>query len=258
MSHRDSFSAFEQEIADRDLLSSYIAFRGNEERIEGVIEVYSDVTPFLAKVGKTQWQVFVGVALVLALLYMLLYLVVRRAKQIIIRQEQELTTSLARVEETNQLLDQRVQAHCGCGNQSLEGRSPGACPEENLRLFDKVFENTIEELLIPSRAERSRGNTAFSEVAGPRQKRFSGRRRGISVRASSSGFLPRIPMGRAEKYRSMEGQKSGTEHKSGEIIRNEKLGARDSQGRLGRGFTNRRLPDIFNKNPRKCRASSLP
>jgi diguanylate cyclase (GGDEF)-like protein/PAS domain S-box-containing protein len=171
LSHRDTFSAFEQVIEDRDVLSSYIPFRGNDGRIAGVFEVYSDVTPFLGKVGETQWRVSVGVALVLALLYMLLYLVVRRAKQIIIRQEQELKTSLARIEEANQLLDQRVQERTVAlleSNQSLEAEiAERKRAEEKLRLSAKVFENTIEGVIITDAQERILAvNRAFTEVTG--------------------------------------------------------------------------------------------
>ncbi len=171
LSHRDTFSAFEQVIEDRDVLSSYIPFRGYSGRIEGVFEVYSDVTPFLAKVGDTQWRVFVGVALVLALLYMLLYLVVRRAQQIIVRQEQELKTSLARIEEANQLLDQRVQERTAAlreSNQSLEAEIvERKRADEKLRLSAKVFENTIEGVIITDAQERILAvNRAFSEVTG--------------------------------------------------------------------------------------------
>ncbi|OGA29414.1 MAG: hypothetical protein A3I01_01020 [Betaproteobacteria bacterium RIFCSPLOWO2_02_FULL_65_24] len=171
LSHRDTFSAFEQVIEDRDVLSSYVPFRGKSGHTEGVFEVYSDVTPFLAKVGEAQWRVFLAVFLVLALLYMLLYLVVRRAKQIIVRQEQELKTSLARIEEANQMLDQRVQERTAAlreSNQSLEAEiAERKRAEEKLRLSAKVFENTIEGVIITDAQERILAvNRAFSEITG--------------------------------------------------------------------------------------------
>jgi len=45
LTHRDRFSAFDREIVDRDVLSSYVAMRAaNDAPIEGVLDVYSDVT----------------------------------------------------------------------------------------------------------------------------------------------------------------------------------------------------------------------
>jgi len=49
---RDRFSLFEQVIENRDLLSSYIPIRRRtDDPVEGVFEVYSDVTPLPARPG---------------------------------------------------------------------------------------------------------------------------------------------------------------------------------------------------------------
>ena len=55
ISHRDTFSAFEQTIVDRDLLSSYVPIvAGSPGRIVGVFEVYDDITPMLQQIARTQ------------------------------------------------------------------------------------------------------------------------------------------------------------------------------------------------------------
>ncbi|MCB0094526.1 MAG: sensor histidine kinase [Caldilineaceae bacterium] len=91
LTHRDTFSAFEGEIEDRDVLSSYIPFRNDHQTgdIMGVFEVYSDVTPLLTKINNTQRQVMGGVALILATLYLGLFFIVRHADHIIVRQVEE-------------------------------------------------------------------------------------------------------------------------------------------------------------------------
>ena len=85
---RHQFDAFEQVIVDRNLVFSYIPIRNSETApIEGVFEVYSDVTELVAKLEKSQWQILGGVLGSLALLYLFLFQIMRRADKIIIAGE---------------------------------------------------------------------------------------------------------------------------------------------------------------------------
>lgn len=99
LQHRDTFSSFEGEISNRDLLSSYIPIRRSPgEPVEGVFEVYDDVTPLLQEMGRSQRTVIIWVVTILALLYITLFLVVRNADRLIRRQYvkiQEVNTELA-------------------------------------------------------------------------------------------------------------------------------------------------------------------
>ena len=172
LTHRNSFSAFDGVIESRDLLSSYIPFiPENGKKIEGVFELYTDITPFLAQVKRTQWLLMLVVVGVSSLLYSLLYLVVHRAKLIISDQQAQLKNSLARIEEDNHLLDQRVNertVELQELNLTLQGEIvERERAEEGLRLSAKVFENTVEGVIITDSAARILAvNRAFTQVTG--------------------------------------------------------------------------------------------
>ncbi|HSS63557.1 MAG TPA: GGDEF domain-containing protein, partial [Gammaproteobacteria bacterium] len=88
---RDQFDAFEQVINNRNLVSSYVPIRVNPgSPIEGVMEVYSDVTHYVIQLERTAWGVAVGVLSCLSLLYIFLFSIVRRADGIITAQREEM------------------------------------------------------------------------------------------------------------------------------------------------------------------------
>ena len=110
LSHRDQFSAFEGVISNRDLLSTYIPVRARPGApIEAVFEVYDDVTPFLARISRTQEWLIGGVAAILCLLYGLLFLIVRHADGVIRRQYREREAAEAALRESQATLEQRVE-----------------------------------------------------------------------------------------------------------------------------------------------------
>lgn len=86
---RNEFYAFEDVIVDRNLLATYIPLRQNQNApVEAVFELYSDVTELVNKIETTQYQIVSGVFVALATLYLFLYVIVKRADNIIKRHEE--------------------------------------------------------------------------------------------------------------------------------------------------------------------------
>lgn len=189
ISHRNKFNSFEGVIESRDLLSSYIPYMPeHKKRIVGVFELYTDITPFLAKVNHTKWLVVATVSGVLIVLYSVLYLVVLRAKNIIKDQEAKLMSSLTRIEEDNRLLDERVfirtQELQDANNLLNAEISSRKRIEEELLLSAKVFENTVEGVIITDSNSRILAvNKAFTQVTGYELKEL----KGLTPRVLQSG-----------------------------------------------------------------------
>jgi diguanylate cyclase (GGDEF)-like protein len=116
LTHRNSFDAFEQKIEDRDVISTYVPVHGTNDRIEGVLEIYVDATPFVqASAAQLRWLVMTIFGL-MTCLFLAQLLVVRRAGKI-------LDTQAAQLEEANRELDRRVEERTralGDANLQLE------------------------------------------------------------------------------------------------------------------------------------------
>lgn len=87
LTHRNSIDTFEGRLVEVDVLSSYIPIVGKDRSVEGVFELYQNVTPFVAQLNRNLWWVTAGVVLVFAALYLMQFLVVRRAQGILEDQE---------------------------------------------------------------------------------------------------------------------------------------------------------------------------
>jgi signal transduction histidine kinase/CheY-like chemotaxis protein len=111
LTHRDTFSAFEGTIEDRDVISSYIPIQtgGPTEPIEAIFELYSDVTPLMARIESAQKRVVLEVTIVLASLYVGLFILVRYADRIIARQYRERQRSEEELKKHRQHLEALVK-----------------------------------------------------------------------------------------------------------------------------------------------------
>ncbi|MDH5393746.1 MAG: EAL domain-containing protein [Gammaproteobacteria bacterium] len=86
---RNEFYAFEDIIVDRNLISSYIPIHDKNNIVKAVFEVYSDVTPLVDHMETTQYKIILGVLVALGVLYIFLFLIIRRADLILRLQAHE-------------------------------------------------------------------------------------------------------------------------------------------------------------------------
>lgn len=81
--YRDAFDYFKQPTEEDNLMQTYIPVRRSvAATIQGVLEIYTDVTPLVDYAEYTQVEVVGITAVILALLYVTLLVVVRRAEKI--------------------------------------------------------------------------------------------------------------------------------------------------------------------------------
>jgi diguanylate cyclase (GGDEF)-like protein len=105
LTHRNTFDAFEGALSDRDIIFTYVPIHdplSNESRIEGVFEVYQDVTGFVRQADRQLAWITATVLGVFAALYLAQFIIVRHAQRILRGQAEAL-------EQANGELDRRVQ-----------------------------------------------------------------------------------------------------------------------------------------------------
>ena len=101
LTYRDTFSAFEGTVQDRDLVESYIPIRQGNGPVEGVFELYSDVTAFRAEIKRETITLLGGFLAVAGVLYVFLFLVVRRADLTIKQQYIDISDKNVALEREN-------------------------------------------------------------------------------------------------------------------------------------------------------------
>ncbi|MDH5218010.1 MAG: EAL domain-containing protein [Gammaproteobacteria bacterium] len=94
MDSRQGMLSLDGSIKDRNLISSYIPIRNhNNGTVEGVFELYSDVTPVFKQIKQTENNIYFGVIVLFSLLYLALFTIIKRADTIIKQHEEQLRKS---------------------------------------------------------------------------------------------------------------------------------------------------------------------
>ena len=135
LSHKDSFSSFEGEVQNRDLVETYVPrFDPASHRVTGVFEIYGDATEILTEVAVKQRAIGAAVVGILALLYALLFVIVNRAQRLIERQNRE-----------RELAQEALRASEERWKFALEGAGAGVW-DRNLLTGEVVFSKRYKEI----------------------------------------------------------------------------------------------------------------
>lgn len=99
LKYHDVFSRFADTAADANLMQTYIPVRNAATgSIEGVFEIYTDVTPLVSANERAVFVILAGVGLILMALYTVLILVIRRARRVIESQQNTISERTAALE----------------------------------------------------------------------------------------------------------------------------------------------------------------
>ncbi|MBF0379727.1 MAG: PAS domain S-box protein [Magnetococcales bacterium] len=125
--HRNGFPSFDGVVEDRDMISTYVPLRKNG-KIQGVFELYYDITIQLSHHEQSQKEIAFGVISLFSILYLALFSIIRKADSTIKIQHGQLTSLVKKIRNYNETLEQKV-----------EDRT------ETLKITNAVLKTEIEE-----------------------------------------------------------------------------------------------------------------
>ncbi|MDH3581198.1 MAG: ATP-binding protein [Hyphomicrobiales bacterium] len=155
-SNRAKFSAFENEIFDIDVVSSYIPIRDEDGQVEAVFEVYDNVTATLHKMEERRNLIIAIVGGLFVLLYLSLFLIIHRASTILKRQHGQILDANDKLEDTNDQLVQRTE--------ELEAAQETLVQQERLATLGELTATVSHELRNPLAAIRSSLHLAIQKT----------------------------------------------------------------------------------------------
>ena len=135
LSFRDTFSAFSGTVENRDIVESYLPIWGRDGAIEAVFELYTDVTPLMARIEQRTTKLMIAIAVIFGLFYAVLFLIIRRADRILKRQYVDLMDIKENMGEKNAVLEHEV---------AERKRVEAALREAHSTLERRVDERTME------------------------------------------------------------------------------------------------------------------
>ena len=153
LSHRDTFNAFENRIADRDIYASYIPIfrQDGSNQVDAVFELYRDVTPLIVDLQKTGIRMGVTITIILGVLFIFLLVQAKRADQVVLAYERERDNSEIALRAARDALEEKVQER----TQELRSANSDLRQEISNRkmLEEKLIHDALHDALtgLPNR-----------------------------------------------------------------------------------------------------------
>ena len=164
LSNRDSFSAFSGIVYDRNLVETYIPILGIEGQIDGVFELYTDVTPLVAQIETKSILVFGGFLFSFGVLYAILFLIIRRADLILKKQYIDLHNNEERITAKNIELEFEVVERVRAEEELRESRDEARAAD---RAKSEFLAAMSHELRTPLNAVIGFSEIIKTEALGP-------------------------------------------------------------------------------------------
>jgi signal transduction histidine kinase/CheY-like chemotaxis protein len=125
ISRRGKFSAFSGEVYDRSIVETYVPVRRGNGPVEGVFEVYSDVSALITLIDEKEMKLWISLVSTFALLYAALFLIVRHADRILRQQYEKILAREADLVHEKQKAEAAARAEGEfLANMSHEIRTP--------------------------------------------------------------------------------------------------------------------------------------
>ena len=106
LSYRETFDSIDGVLKNINVVATYIpTYKKGNENVDGVVEVYTNVTEPLKKVDDSLFNFTVVLLLVFAFIYISLYTMVKRADKVIIKNKADLKKKIMEVEDMNEVLE---------------------------------------------------------------------------------------------------------------------------------------------------------
>jgi len=156
ISFLDKINAVQGELKNKRIITSYVPiYNSTDSIVRGVFEAYYDVTDNYNNLERNQIIAFLGIFTTFSILYLMLFFVSMKADNIINKQANDLNEYLKKIEEQNQLLEQRVQ------NRTVElNKTVMELEQHKHHLEDLVSDRTVE--LTRAKDEAIQANQAKS------------------------------------------------------------------------------------------------